>query len=233
MSTSNDVLDAARACLLRSAGRKITLAEVAREAGVSRPTVYRRFPEISSVIRDLLTREMARMIGDQEQAMDSAVEAAAEVRQRAAGGGVGVLQRADPAIAATAQAVLDSIVDAAVHVAIAVGDDALFGSLGRMQPELVAPYVFTRLGTSQIGVVAVLTERIERAQEFDAVRAGRPDQLAAMVLLIAQSAIQSRPMLEPILGAEWAGELRVALLGYLTPTALTITHRSDASGGPS
>ncbi|MGK9269710.1 TetR/AcrR family transcriptional regulator [Williamsia muralis] len=61
-SVADRVLDAARTCLVRAEGGKITLAEVARLAGVSRPTVYRRWPDVQSVTADLVTREMSRVI---------------------------------------------------------------------------------------------------------------------------------------------------------------------------
>ena len=118
----------------------------------------------------------------------------------------------------TRRAVLDAVVDTTVGVAVAVGEDEVFESLARMQPEVIAPYIFTRLGTSQRGVLTVLTEAIVTAQSFDAIRPGQPDHLAAMILLIAQSAIQSRAMMAPILGDAWPGELRIALTGYLSPT---------------
>ncbi len=56
------VLDAARECLLRSGGRRVTVSEVARRAGVSRPTVYRRWPDISKILRGLLTREVLSIV---------------------------------------------------------------------------------------------------------------------------------------------------------------------------
>ena len=64
-SVADRVLDAARVCLVRAAGGKITLAEVARVAGVSRPTVYRRWPDVQSVTGDLVTREMSRVISSE------------------------------------------------------------------------------------------------------------------------------------------------------------------------
>ncbi len=231
MSTSNDVLDAARTCLLRSDGRKITLAEVAREAGVSRPTVYRRWPEVSSVIRDLLTREMARMITEHRVHIDNAARAAADALSANSRSSVDVLDRGAPPAGllpdTTRRAVLDALVDTTVGVAVAVGEDAVFESLGRMQPEVIAPYIFTRLGTSQRGVLTVLTEAIVAAQSFEAIRPGQPEHLAAMILLIAQSAIQSRAMMAPILGGAWPGELRIALTGYLSPTDPRRTTHGD------
>ncbi len=44
-SVDDQILDAARSCVLDFGLRRTTLAEVARRAGVSRPTVYRRWPD--------------------------------------------------------------------------------------------------------------------------------------------------------------------------------------------
>jgi len=63
LSTSNDeqvdvgdrILEAAASCLLALGVERVTLAAIARRAGVSRPTVYRRWPDSRSVIAALLT----------------------------------------------------------------------------------------------------------------------------------------------------------------------------------
>ncbi|WP_082501571.1 TetR/AcrR family transcriptional regulator [Williamsia sp. Leaf354] len=196
MSTRNDVLDAARRCLVRGSGRKLTLAEVAREAGVSRPTVYRRWPEVSAVIRDLLTRDMTSLVTEHITAVDAAIDSAPE---------------------SSPPEVLAALVDGIVGAAIALSEDTLFSSLLRRQPDLMAPYVFQRLGASQRGVLALLDSRITQAQQVGAVRSGDPMRLGAMVLLITQSAIQSRSVVAPVLGGDWSQELTRALCGYLTP----------------
>ncbi|GAA4476668.1 TetR/AcrR family transcriptional regulator [Rhodococcus olei] len=54
----DQILDAARTCVLEFGVRRTTLAEIARRAGVSRPTVYRRWPDTSAIVADLLTREI-------------------------------------------------------------------------------------------------------------------------------------------------------------------------------
>ncbi|MFD4294906.1 TetR/AcrR family transcriptional regulator [Rhodococcus sp. NPDC058505] len=54
----DQILDAARTCVLEFGLRRTTLAEIARRAGVSRPTVYRRWPDTRAVVGDLLTREI-------------------------------------------------------------------------------------------------------------------------------------------------------------------------------
>jgi AcrR family transcriptional regulator len=51
------VLDAARDCVLAYGVRRTRLTDVARRAGVSRMTVYRRWPDVQSLIGDLMSRE--------------------------------------------------------------------------------------------------------------------------------------------------------------------------------
>ncbi|MEU1972443.1 TetR/AcrR family transcriptional regulator [Microbacterium sp. NPDC019599] len=92
----------------------------------------------------------------------------------------------------------------------------LLDRLRTTDPELFGRYVLTRLGTSQRAMHADLAARIARGQDDGFIRAGDPGTLAAMVLLIVQSAVQSAPLVAEWLGGdEWAEELRAALTGYL------------------
>ena len=56
------VLDAARACVLDVGFRRTTLTDVARRAGVSRMTLYRRYPDLEAVLAALMTREFGRLV---------------------------------------------------------------------------------------------------------------------------------------------------------------------------
>ena len=51
------VLDAARDCVLAIGVRRTTLTDIARRAGVSRMTLYRRWPDVRTLVGDLMTRE--------------------------------------------------------------------------------------------------------------------------------------------------------------------------------
>lgn len=51
------LLDAAAQCVLTAGIRRTTLTAVARAAGVSRMTVYRRFSDVSALLAALMTRE--------------------------------------------------------------------------------------------------------------------------------------------------------------------------------
>ncbi len=56
------IFDAARACVAEFGVRRTTLTEVARRAGVSRPTVYRRWPDTGSLVAELLVRELREIL---------------------------------------------------------------------------------------------------------------------------------------------------------------------------
>jgi len=51
------LLAAARECLLAVGWRRTTMTDVARRAGVSRMSVYRRWPDMTALVGDLMTRE--------------------------------------------------------------------------------------------------------------------------------------------------------------------------------
>jgi AcrR family transcriptional regulator len=58
------LLDAARACVLAVGVRRTTVTDVARRAGVSRMTLYRRFPDLEGVLAALMTREFGRLVAN-------------------------------------------------------------------------------------------------------------------------------------------------------------------------
>jgi AcrR family transcriptional regulator len=62
-SEEDPLLDAARECVLAVGVRRTTLTDVARRAGVSRMTLYRRYPDLEAVLSALMTREFGRLIG--------------------------------------------------------------------------------------------------------------------------------------------------------------------------
>jgi AcrR family transcriptional regulator len=74
------LLDAAREGILAVGWRRTTLTDVARRAGVSRMTIYRRWPDMQTLLADLMTREWAVVVED------GALGAGASPLQRLAGG---------------------------------------------------------------------------------------------------------------------------------------------------
>jgi len=61
-STPDAYLDAAREALLDLGWSRTTLTEIARRAGVSRMTLYRAWPDMNSLLGDLMTREWANVL---------------------------------------------------------------------------------------------------------------------------------------------------------------------------
>ena len=57
-------LDAARACILATGWTRTTLTDVARRAGVSRMTIYRTWPDMQTLLADLMTREWGGVVAD-------------------------------------------------------------------------------------------------------------------------------------------------------------------------
>ncbi|WP_018350615.1 TetR/AcrR family transcriptional regulator [Longispora albida] len=56
--TSEDlILDAARDRIIAVGLRRTTLTDIARRAGVSRMTIYRRWPDMAGLVADVMTRE--------------------------------------------------------------------------------------------------------------------------------------------------------------------------------
>jgi AcrR family transcriptional regulator len=177
------ILDAAASCVLDFGVDRVTLAEIARRARVSRPTVYRRWPDTQSILAALLTSRITGVLRD--------------VPSR----GVG----------------REALVERIVAVAERLRRDDLIMSVFRSAPELAMVYIAERLGTSQQMLIDAVAAELEAAQAEGSVRAGDPRQLAAMMLLITQSTIQSAQIVKPILGpAELAAELAYSLNGYLS-----------------
>jgi len=111
---------------------------------------------------------------------------------------------------------LDGFVEMLVDTADRIRRLPLVDRLRDTDPELFARYILDRLGTSQRAIHAELVRGISGGQRSGFVRHGEPPQLAAMVLLIAQSAVQSAPLVAEWLPAEpWRRELSRALTGYL------------------
>ena len=189
--TENAILDAAAECVLAFGVRRTSLSDVARRAGVSRPTVYRRWPDRQALVADVMTREF------------SAVYAAAAASAPTGGG------------------MREQMVGQFLAVARELRAHPLLSKIIQVDPELLQPYIFDRLGTSQRMALAFITERIAEGQRDGAIRAGDETAMAVTVLLSIQSLVFSGRTVEGLLISPAELDKQAALLldGYLRPTA--------------
>lgn len=61
-SSEDLALDAAREAILAVGWSRTTLTDIARRAGLSRMTLYRRWPEMNALLGDLMTREWVGLV---------------------------------------------------------------------------------------------------------------------------------------------------------------------------
>ncbi len=182
------MLDAARECVLAFGVRRTTMSEVARRSGFSRPTVYRSWPDVTTLVADLMTREMA-----------SIVAATA------------------PAPGRTGSA-REGMVEHIVAIVDALTGNPLFGKILDVDPELVTPYLLDRLGASQHAALDFLEGQIRAGRADGSIRSGDPAELAPMIMLVVQSvALSGRLVSARLPPRRMDAELRHLLNGYLAP----------------
>ncbi|WP_369043024.1 TetR/AcrR family transcriptional regulator [Streptomyces sp. Midd1] len=191
-SDSDPVLDAVRDCVLAVGVRRTTLTDVARRAGVSRMTLYRRWPDVRSLVGDLMTREW----------IDVATGAMPE-------------PRSDGQTRAL-------IVDGLVAGIEAFRAHPLFRKIIDVDPELLLPYVLDRRGASQEALLGLLADALKEGHADGSVRRAPVDRQARALLLVVQSfTLSLRTMTDEddpeLTSAAFLDELRNLLERTLTP----------------
>ncbi|HEY9373725.1 TetR/AcrR family transcriptional regulator [Streptomyces sp.] len=191
-SDADPVLDAARDCVLAVGVRRTTLTDVARRAGVSRMTLYRRWPDVRSLVGDLMTREWIAVAA-------------------------GAMPTADDGGPVRAR-----MVDGLVAGAAAFRAHPLFAKILDVDPELLLPYILDRRGASQEALLGLLVRALDEGHEDGSVRPGHTDLQARSLLLVVQSfTLSLRTMTDetdPDLSeAAFLDELRTLLERTLTP----------------
>lgn len=187
------LLDAARDSLLDVGFRRTTLTDVARRAGVSRMTLYRRFADVRSMVADLMTREFGALLAK------ATAGAAGATNERA------------------------RLVASAVAGVRELWHDPLLARLLDLDPELPLPYVVARVGATQRFVEQNLRANVEAGQADGSIREGDPVVISRGVYLTLQSfALAARPAVSGLGRASTArrrllDELSVALDGALRP----------------
>ncbi len=185
------MLDAARDCVLAYGVRRTTVTDVARRAGVSRMSVYRRWPDVQSLVGDLMSREWHRVIVD-------------AARQAAASDGP----------------LRSRLVAQSVAAAATLRTHPLLRKIMEVDPEILLPYMLDRRGAGQEEMLGFLVEMIAAGQAEGSVRPGDPARLARAVLLTAQSFVLSvATVTDGHTPSDLDEELTLLLDRYLSPTA--------------
>lgn len=133
--------------------RRTTLTDVAERAGLSRMTVYRRYPDVTSVLQALMIREFSWIV---RQARPDADVALSE-RER--------------------------IVAEAVRGLELISTNELFLRLLDVDPEMLLPYITVRPGRFQDAAAVVLEEHLTAAMADGSVRRDDPARVARSMLL--------------------------------------------------
>jgi AcrR family transcriptional regulator len=151
--TDERILDAAYAQVMLVGFRRTTLTDVAERAELSRMTVYRRYPDVTSVLQALMMREFAWIL---EEAGTDVADAPHE-RAR--------------------------IVATAVRGLELISTNELFLRLLDVDPELLLPYMTHRPGRFQDAAAEALTERLTEGMADGSVRRDDPGRMARSMLL--------------------------------------------------
>ena len=184
------LLDAAREVILTVGWKRATLTDVARRAGVSRMTVYRAYPDMQSILADLMTREWASDIDEVVNEVDTVGDGLADV----------IARRFSVAVAA-------------------LRENELFRRIVDVDPEQLLPYLIDRRGRTQDAILDVLASRIAEGQASGEVRSGDPQLLARSLMLSAHGfAISVHTMADDgLTKADFDAELTTFVGRYLTP----------------
>ncbi len=190
MRNNDRFLDAAREVILTVGWKRATLTDVARRADVSRMTVYRAYPDMQSILADLMTREWVAEIEQVVNAVEVDGDGWADV----------IAHRFSAAVAA-------------------LRENELFRRIIDLDPEQLLPYLIDRRGRSQDVIVGALATRITDAQATGEVRNGDPTLLARSLVLAAHGfAISVHTMAsEGLTQADFDAELTTFVRRYLAP----------------
>lgn len=111
-----------------------------------------------------------------------------------------------------------SLVDDVLRFSSLFRSDAVYSRLLADEPEVFMRYTLHRVGSSQRMILRWLARAIHEGQQGGTVRLGEPQEIAVMLLLVAQSAVLSHGTVSELISEEsWERELRTALDGLLRP----------------
>jgi AcrR family transcriptional regulator len=181
------ILAATRATVLAVGVRRTTLTDVARRAGVSRMTLYRLVPDVTTLVLEVMTGEFAALL--------TAAEADAGRRRSA---------RA-------------RIVATTVDVARRLPQEPLFRRVLDVDPELLLPYLTDRVGATQRLAVAHVRRMLADGVTDGSVRRTDLDVLATTLVLTTVPFVVSARLLDEVGREPALDELGRLLDAWLRP----------------
>ncbi|WAA64534.1 TetR/AcrR family transcriptional regulator [Microbacterium oxydans] len=111
-----------------------------------------------------------------------------------------------------------ALVDDVLRFTTLFRKDPVYARLLDDEPEAFTRYTLQRVGSSQRLILRWLATAIDSAQADGSVRPGAPQEIAVMLMLIAQSAVLSHGTVADLISeSAWERELRAALDGLLRP----------------
>ena len=199
-TAADPVLQAAYDSIMELGLRRTTMVDVARRAGVSRMTIYRRYDDLSRLLSELLTVELGSVM---TAARDSTKDLP-DARQR-----------------------LTHTVTRTV--AVLIGHPLLTKILA-VDPEVLIPFMVDRLGTTQRLAIDELRRFVAAGQPESgdgSIRSGDADAMALTILGFAQSLVFSaRAFIATDPGGGIYPELEILTFAYLDPRAAGTAERS-------
>lgn len=195
------LLDATQACVLAVGVRRTTMTDVARRAGVSRMTLYRRYADVTSLMQALMTREFTQIITD----VDAEVAALPTARER--------------------------LVSAAVAGVDGLTRHPLFVRIVDVDPELLLPYITMRRGAFQRAAVGAFEARLTDGVAEGSIAVVDPAAAARTIELVLRGfAFQTLALGADDEREQELAELRRLLDAYLAPASERVRQaRGDAA----
>jgi AcrR family transcriptional regulator len=192
VAASDPLLAAARDVIMTHGPRRATLTEVARQAGVSRMTVYRRFESFDRLMSALLTQELAGIL--------------TQIPIPRPGEGTAHQQAVDLIVAATN----------------AIADHPLVQRVLAVDPEYLTPLMVQRFGQTQRSSVDLLQPLLIAGMAHTGGDGSIRDSDPAALALACVTAVQSFIFAAPALaarpeGARARAELHPLVAGFLRP----------------
>lgn len=186
-ATDDPILDAARATVLDFGISRMTVSEVARRAGVSRMTVYRRYPDSETLLKAVMAREFTQTI---------ALGVEANVQEPDA---------------------CRRLVSEAMQALVLLLDNPVMRRLIEVDVHLLVPYFAVEAGRFQDAVILQLTHEIEAGQQAGEIRAGDPRTMAETIELAFRGPVLATHMLSGERRARVLRELETFLVRFLAP----------------